>query len=221
MFVDVLEDTMLMDPSKLEAAITPRTRVILPVHLTGLCADMDPILEISRRHGLQVLEDAAQAHGARYKGRRAGSMGAAGCFSFYPGKNLGAFGEGGAVVTSDAALIARIKMIRDHGQEKKYIHQMEGYNGRLDAIQAAVLRIKLPHLDQANGMRRKHAARYRDLLGALPITICPDPSDCEQIYHLFQIRTKSRRQELLDFLSSKKHRVGAALSHSAPSAKGL
>lgn len=201
-FIDVNPATMQMAPSHLEDAITPRTRVILPVHLTGLCADMDPILQIARRRGLQVLEDACQAHGARYKGRRAGSMGTAGCFSFYPGKNLGACGEGGAVVSNDADLIARVKMLRDHGQKEKYIHEYEGYNGRLDSIQAAILRIKLRRLDEWNSARRRNAARYCDRLAGLPVELPLAPEGCEHVYHLFIIRS-DRRETLQQALSAR------------------
>src|SRR5438105_2229578 len=142
-FVDVDPDTWTMDPALIEAAITPRTKAILPVHLHGLMADMDPIMALARNNGLAVIEDAAQAHGAEYKGRRAGSIGHLGCFSFYPGKNLGAFGEGGAVVTSDPELAREIAMLRDWGQRGKYDHVLPGYNYRMDAIQGAVLNVKM------------------------------------------------------------------------------
>ena len=160
-FVDVDERTYTMDPAAiLEEAITSRTKAIIPVHLFGQPADMDPILEIARAHGLFVIEDAAQAHGAEYKGRRAGSLGDAGCFSFYPGKNLGAFGEAGAVVTGNDELQEKIRILRDHGQIRKYHHAMVGWNCRMDGIQAAVLRIKLRHLEKGNELRRSHAAQY-------------------------------------------------------------
>ena len=160
-FVDVDEKSGTMDPAALEAAITPKTRVIVPVHLYGQHADIDPILEIARARGIQVLEDAAQAHGAEYNGRRAGNHGAAAAsFSFYPGKNLGACGEAGAVVTADADLAARMRMLRDHGQAKKYHHAVEGYNARCDSLQAVALRIKLRHLDGWNEERRQAAAWY-------------------------------------------------------------
>ena len=159
--VDVDEKTYTMDPSKIEAAITPRTKAILPVHLYGQCADMDPILAIAKKHGLPVLEDAAQAHGAEYKGRRAGSMGVMGCFSFYPGKNLGAYGEGGAVVTSHPGYDKTIRMLRDWGTDKKYYHDLKGFNYRLEGIQGAVLGVKLRHIEVWTEKRRAAAKLYR------------------------------------------------------------
>src|SRR5262249_24537232 len=149
-FVDVDEQTYTMAGSSLERAITPRTKAVIPVHLFGQMADMDPILEVARHHGLYVIEDACQAHGAEYKGRRAGSIGDVGCFSFYPGKNLGAFGEAGSVVTNDDELRKKIQMLLDHGQSAKYRHSLIGRNARMDGIQAAVLRLKLAHLAEAN-----------------------------------------------------------------------
>ena len=146
-----------MDTGLLEHARTPRTKAVIPVHLYGQVADLDPIASFARKHGLYLIEDAAQAHGAEYKGRKAGSIGHAGCFSFYPGKNLGAFGEAGAVVTNDATLADRMRTLRDHGQVRKYYHSMVGWNCRMDGIQAAVLRIKLRHLDRMNQARRDHA----------------------------------------------------------------
>ncbi|HEY2103038.1 MAG TPA: DegT/DnrJ/EryC1/StrS family aminotransferase, partial [Chthoniobacterales bacterium] len=161
-FVDVDERTYTMDPGALSDALTSRTKAIVPVHLFGQPADMDPILKFARQHGLFVVEDAAQAHGADYKGRRAGSIGDVGCFSFYPGKNLGALGEAGAVVTNNAELRDKIRVLRDHGQVRKYQHAMVGWNCRMDAIQGACLTIKLRHLEQGNELRRKHALRYRE-----------------------------------------------------------
>ncbi|MBW1796072.1 MAG: DegT/DnrJ/EryC1/StrS family aminotransferase [Deltaproteobacteria bacterium] len=163
-FVDIDPETYNMDPTKIEAAITPKTRGIVPVHLYGQPADMDPILAIAERHGLWVVEDACQAHLAEYRDRKAGSMGIAAAFSFYPGKNMGACGEGGAVTTNDEDLAAKVRMLRDHGQAKKYYHDMEGYNGRCDALQAAALRVKLKHLPAWNEARRKNAKRYFELL---------------------------------------------------------
>src|ERR1700681_3829862 len=159
-FVDVDPVTWTMNPSLIEAAITPRTKAILPVHLHGLMADVDPIMEIARRHGLVVIEDAAQAHGAEYKGRRAGSIGDLGCFSFYPGKNLGAFGEGGAVVTNVPELARKISLLRDWGQEAKYNHVVAGYNYRMDGIQGAVLNVKMNYIESWTEARRSAAARY-------------------------------------------------------------
>ena len=159
-FVDIDEQNYTMDPAALVDAITSRTKAIIPVHLFGQVADMSPILEIAERRGIRVIEDAAQAHGAEYKGRKAGSLGDAGCFSFYPSKNLGAFGEGGAVLTKDSAVAGKLKMLRNHGQSARNRHTLVGWNSRLDGIQAAVLSVKLPHLDRENHMRSERAAYY-------------------------------------------------------------
>jgi dTDP-4-amino-4,6-dideoxygalactose transaminase len=181
-----------LDPARLEAAITPRTRVIMPVHLYGQCADMDPILEIARRHDLIVIEDAAQAHGAEYKGKRAGSMGALACFSFYPGKNLGAYGEGGAVVTRDPELYKLAKMLRDHGSSRKYHHELVGYNYRLEGIQGAVLGVKLRYLDDWNAARRDHANTYRRLLAGAGVGLPEEMEYGRPAYHIFPVFTPSR-----------------------------
>ncbi len=162
-FVDINEDTYLMDPALLEGAITLKTKAIIPVHLYGQMADMDPIMECARAHGLYVIEDACQAHGATYKGRRAGSIGDAGCFSFYPGKNLGAYGEGGAVVTDNQRIAERIAVLKDHGQSEKYYHSVIGWNDRMDGIQGAVLSVKLKYLEEWNAARRSNARLYSDL----------------------------------------------------------
>jgi dTDP-4-amino-4,6-dideoxygalactose transaminase len=192
-FVDVDEATYTMDPQRLEAAITPRTKAIIPVHLFGQTADMDPIMEIARARGLSVIEDACQAHGAEYKGRKAGSMGDAGCFSFYPGKNLGAYGEGGAVVTSHAELDRKIRMLRDHGQSKKYEHGMIGWNARMDGFQGAILSVKLRHLPRWNEDRRRNAARYGELLRKVDGVIVPKEARASRhIYHLYAIRVADR-----------------------------
>src|SRR4029453_7507458 len=172
-FVDVDENTFTMDPAELKKRLTERTKAIIPVHLFGQPADMDPILEFAHMHGLFVIEDAAQAHGAEYKGRQAGTMGDAGCFSFYPGKNLGAFGEAGAVVTNDAELKEKIKVLRDHGQAQKYYHSLMGWNCRMDGIQAAVLSIKLRHLEEANSLRRKHGAEYDQAFSEIDEVLTP------------------------------------------------
>jgi len=202
-FVDVDPGTCNMDPSKIEPAITDRTKAIIPVHLYGQPADMDSILDIANRHGLVVIEDACQAHGALNKGRKAGSIGLAGCFSFYPGKNLGAFGEGGAVVTQDEKIAKKIQMIRDHGQSKKYYHDMEGYNGRLDAIQAGVLRLKLKRLPSWNASRQKNAVYYNEKLADIPeIQLPVEAVFAKSVYHLYVIHT-DRRDELQKFLSEK------------------
>ena len=180
-----------------------RPKAVIPVHLYGQPADMDPILDIARQYDLVVIEDACQAHGASYKKRKAGSLGMAGCFSFYPGKNLGAFGEGGAVVTQDEDMAQKMRMIRDHGQARKYFHDLEGYNGRLDAIQAAVLRIKLKRLQDWNQSRRKNAALYTELLQDVPgITLPVEAGFAESVYHLYVILADNR-DGLQKFLSEK------------------
>lgn len=192
-FVDIDEHTYTMDPAKLEAAITMRTQAILPVHLFGQMADMDAILAIARRGGTPVVEDACQAHGAEYKGRKAGSLGVAGCFSFYPGKNLGAFGEAGAVVTDELEVRSRIQMLRDHGQVAKYIHAAIGWNARMDGIQAAVLSLKLRRLDAANAARREHAKLYNHLLEDEPRVIRPAVAPhCRHVYHVYAVRVPDR-----------------------------
>jgi dTDP-4-amino-4,6-dideoxygalactose transaminase len=192
-FVDVEQQTCTLDPALLEKAITPRTKAIMPVHLFGQVADMDPIMEIARRRGLFVVEDACQAHGAEYKGRRAGSIGHAGAFSFYPGKNLGALGEGGATVTNDSKLSQHMAMMRDHGQRKKYAHDLVGWNARMDGIQGAVLKIKLKHLDRANEARRQHAAIYSQLLAdEKAIRLPVEAAGRRHVWHLYAIRTPNR-----------------------------
>ncbi len=202
-FVDVVESTCNMDPEKLEGALTERTRAIIPVHLFGQPADMDPILEIARRHGLRVIEDACQAHGALYKGKKAGSMGEAGCFSFYPGKNLGAYGEAGAVVTNSEALAEKMRRFRDHGQARKYEHEMIGWNARMDGLQGAVLSAKLNHLEDWNDARRQHARLYGELLRDVQGIITPTEADyARHVYHIYAIRVKERDQ-LISWLAER------------------
>src|SRR6478609_2554516 len=185
-FVDVDENTFTMNPAELENSLTERTKAIIPVHLFGQPADMDPILAFARAHGLIVIEDAAQAHGAEYKGQKAGSLGHAGCFSFYPGKNLGAFGEAGAVVTNDDELDEKIRILRDHGQVRKYYHDVVGWNCRMDGIQGAVLRIKLKHLERGNELRRQHARRYFEALRQVEGVTPPAAADyAKHVYHIF------------------------------------
>ncbi|MEZ5276827.1 MAG: DegT/DnrJ/EryC1/StrS family aminotransferase [Opitutaceae bacterium] len=192
-FVDVDPKTWLMDAAKLEAAITPRTKAIMPVHLHGQTADMDAINTIACRHELPVVEDAAQAHGATNKGRKAGGMGIAAGFSYYPGKNLGAFGEAGAVTTNNDELARKIRILRDHGQVVKYEHDYIGWNGRMDGIQGAVLSIKLKHIDAANAARHRHATQYNELLGGIEgITIPTETKDNKHIYHVYAIRVENR-----------------------------
>lgn len=196
-FIDVDERTYTMDPALIERAITRKTKAIIPVHLYGQTADMDPILEIAQKHGLHVVEDACQAHGAEYKGRKAGTMGILGCFSFYPGKNLGAFGEAGAILTRDSALHDRLRMLRDHGQSAKYHHAMAGWNARMDGIQANVLRAKLKNLDRGNASRRIHARSYDRLLGGHQEIILPqEASHAHHVYHLYVIRIQNRDRVL-------------------------
>jgi dTDP-4-amino-4,6-dideoxygalactose transaminase len=212
-FVDINADTCLMDVSQIEAKITPKTKAILPVHLYGQCVDMDPLLEIARRHNLVVIEDACQAHGATYKGRKAGSMGDAAGFSFYFTKNMGAYGEAGMVTTRHPELARRVKMIRDHGSEKRYYHEMLGWNGRLDELQAAVLRIKLKHLETWNEQRRVNAAYYQQGLQETGIIAPVEASDNQHVYHLYVIRTPER-DALREFLSGKG--IGTGIHYPVP-----
>jgi dTDP-4-amino-4,6-dideoxygalactose transaminase len=199
-FVDVDPRTFTMDPAAIESAITGRTRAILPVHLYGQPADMDPILEVARRHGLVVIEDAAQAHGAEYRGKRVGSIGDLGCFSFYPGKNLGAYGEGGMVTTGNPEYARTLRMLRDWGAERKYHHELRGFNYRLEGIQGAVLRVKLRHLEQWTEARRAAAARYDRLLADSGIPTPWAEPYARHVYHLYVIRTTARAawQQALD-----------------------
>jgi dTDP-4-amino-4,6-dideoxygalactose transaminase len=202
-FVDVEEQTSNMNPALIQTAITKKTKAIIPVHLFGQPSDMDPILEIAGKNNLYVVEDACQAHGAEYKGRKAGSMGNTGCFSFYPGKNLGAYGEGGAIVTNDDALAAKMRMFRDHGQAKKYYHDIIGWNARLDGIQGAVLNVKLKYLNSWNDARRKHAKDYTAGLSAVKDMILPLEADyARHVYHIYAIRVKDR-DKLMAFLGEK------------------
>lgn len=190
--VEPLESTYNIDPALIETAITPRTKVILPVHLYGQPADMDPIISIARRHGLQVLEDGAQAHGARYKGKRIGAHGDAVAWSFYPSKNLGALGDGGAVTTDDSDLADRIRVLRNYGSRVKYVNEVLGYNSRLDSIQAAVLRVKLGHLDDWNARRTVLARQYLQALAGSSLVLPQVPGSTEPAWHLFVVRHPMR-----------------------------
>jgi dTDP-4-amino-4,6-dideoxygalactose transaminase len=191
-FVDIDEATHNMDPNLLEAAITGKTKAVIPVHLFGQPADMDSLLAVARKYDLFVLEDACQAHGAEYKGKRTGSLADAGAFSFYPGKNLGAYGEAGAVTTDDADLAAKMKMIRDHGQAAKYYHDVVGWNGRMDGFQGAVLSVKLKYLNQWNEGRRKNAELYSQNLSGVEGIIIPEEADfARHVYHLYAIRVQN------------------------------
>lgn len=202
-FVDVDSKTHTMNPELIEKSITPKTKAIIPVHLFGQTADMDPIMEIARKHNLYVIEDACQAHGAKYNGKPAGSIGDAGCFSFYPGKNLGAFGEAGAVTTNNKELYEAAKVIRDHGQDKKYYHKVVGWNARMDGIQGAVLRVKLKNLAERNDARRRHAALYNTLLSGVDGIVTPTEADyAMHVYHIYAIQCQNR-DSLLESLAAK------------------
>lgn len=202
-FVDIDRATYNMDPNLLESAITPKTKAIIPVHLYGQMADMDPIMKIARAHNLSVIEDACQAHGATYKGRVAGTIGDAGCFSFYPGKNLGAYGEAGAIVTSNDQLDQKIRILRDHGQSKKYHHKFIGWNARMDGFQGAVLSVKLKHLSEWNEARRQNAKLYHGLLNGFENIVLPKEADYNKhIYHVYSLRMKNR-DAVIDGLSKK------------------
>lgn len=201
-FVDIDPATYTMDPEHVARAITPRTKAILPVHLYGQCSDMDPLLDLARKHDLWVIEDACQAHGAIYKGRLAGSMGHLGCFSFYPSKNLGACGDGGAITTNDGDLAKRLRLLRNYGQTSKYRHEQIGYNSRLDELQAAVLNIKLRYLDEWNQARTRFADQYDEMLNGSNVTL-PQVADWgRSVFHLYVIRT-TRRDELQQHLHRK------------------
>jgi dTDP-4-amino-4,6-dideoxygalactose transaminase len=192
-FVDIDPESYTMDARRLEGAITKQTKAVLPIHLYGQAADMDPILAIARRHGLVVIEDAAQAHGAEYKGRRVGAIGDLGCFSFYPGKNLGAYGEGGMVTTNNSGYAKTIRMLRDWGQARKYEHSLRGYNYRMDGLQGAVLRVKLRYLEAWTEARRKNAARYNELLSNNGIQTPRQMPYARHVYHIYPIRTPHRK----------------------------
>ena len=202
-FVDINVDTYCLDVSKIEEKITQKTKAILPVHLYGHPADMDPIMEIAKRYALFVIEDACQAHGAKYHGKKVGSIGDLGCFSFYPTKNLGAYGDGGMIVTTNEELAERLRKLRNYGQPQKYFHDFVGVNSRLDEIQAAVLRIKLRHLDEWNHRRRKLAELYNELLCDSGIFLPVEKEYAEHVYHLYVIRTEER-DRLLQQLSKSK-----------------
>ncbi len=199
--VDIHPESFNLDPAKLEAAITPHTKAVIPVHLYGQAADLDPILAIARRHGLAVVEDAAQAHGAEYRGKRVGALGALGCFSFYPTKNLGAYGDGGMVVTNDAALAERLRLLRQYGWKERYQSSIQGANSRLDELQAAILRVKLRHLDGWNQARRHLASLYDRLLAGGPVVTPQEMAYGRHVYHLYVVRSP-HRQELQSYLTS-------------------
>ncbi len=192
-FADIEPESLTMDVASLEAAITSRTRAIMPVHLYGQVADMEGILDVGRRYGLPVIEDACQAHGAEYRGLRAGSIGDIGCFSFYPAKNLGAYGEGGAITTNDGGLAHQMRLLRNWGAEQKYVHSMKGYNYRLPELQAAVLRVKLSRLEEWTEARRAHARLYDELLDGLAVTPLELPAR-RHAYHVYAVQVQDRSQ---------------------------
>ena len=206
-FVDINPVSYTIDVTQIEKAITERTKAILPVHLYGQPADMEPIMEIARRHGLTVIEDAAQAHGADYKGQRVGSIGDIGCFSFYPGKNLGAYGEGGMAVTNNPEYIHTMQMLRDWGQERRYHHVLKGYNYRMDGIQGAILRVKLRYIEAWTEARRKHAAQYDKLLAKCGVGIPAVMPYSRHVYHVYAIRT-SQRDSLQQSLQEQEIQTG-------------
>ena len=213
-FVDIDPVTYTMDPGAIAAVLSTRTRVILPVHLFGQAADMGPIMELAREHGLRVIEDAAQAHGAEWNGCRAGSLADAGCFSFYPAKNLGGFGEGGAVTTDDADMAGTLRMLRDHGQSRKHKHELIGWNSRMDELQAAVLGIKLRHLDEDNRIRRHHAQRYAQALAGIDeVTLPVARRGTLHAWHDYALRVRRRSRLLSDF---RRHGIGYGLHYPLP-----
>ncbi|MDQ2867377.1 MAG: DegT/DnrJ/EryC1/StrS family aminotransferase [Verrucomicrobiota bacterium] len=213
-FVDVDDKNYTMDPARIESAITPRTKAIIPVHLFGHPAEMDAILQIARDHNLLVVEDAAQAHGAEYKRRKVGTIGDVGCFSFYPGKNLGAMGEAGAVVTNNEETYEKIRMLRDHGQSTKYHHDLVGWNCRMDGLQAAILSVKLQYLERNNLLRRSHAAHYNSLFADVEEISTPTESrHARHVYHIYSIQTTDR-DEMMQLL--KERGIGCAVHYPIP-----
>lgn len=201
-YVDIDPRTFNIDPSRIESAITPRTKAIIPVHLYGQPADMDPLCDLARRHAIPVIEDAAQAMGASYHGRKVCALGTIGCISFFPSKNLGCFGDGGMVVTNDPALAESMRVIASHGSRVRYYHEVLGLNSRLDTLQAAILSAKLPHLEEYNTARRKAAARYNELLSGLPVTVPYVAPGVDHIFHQYTLRVP-RRDALSTFFREK------------------
>lgn len=212
-FVDIEPDFFTIDPNRIEEAVTPKTKAILPVHLYGQPADMEPVLEIAQKHHLRIIEDCAQAHGATYKGKRAGSLGDLGCFSFYPTKNLGAIGDGGMVVANDKELAKKARLLREYGWAERYISHIPGWNTRLDEIQAAVLRVKLKHLDEDNAKRGYLAEIYNQELGRGDLILPEQRKNSTHVYHLYVIRSP-KRDELLAFLKDKG--IGASIHYPLP-----
>jgi dTDP-4-amino-4,6-dideoxygalactose transaminase len=206
-FVDIDPKTYLIDPNKIEAAITPKTKAILPVHLYGQACDMDAIMAIAKKHGLIVIEDACQAHGAEWNGSRVGGIGDLAAFSFYPGKNLGAYGEGGMVTTNNAEYARTIRMLRDWGAEKKYMHELKGYNMRLEGMQGAILRVKLKYLEKWTEARRAAAERYNQLFAGSGVPTPYVRNEARHVYHIYSTRT-TKRQEWQDALNAKGIQTG-------------
>jgi dTDP-4-amino-4,6-dideoxygalactose transaminase len=212
-FVDIDPLGFTIDPAKIAAKLTSRTKAILPVHLYGQPADMDPIMAIARQHGLMVIEDAAQAHGAEYKGRRVGSIGDLGCFSFYPGKNLGAYGEGGAVTTNNPELARTVRILRDWGAERRYHHDLKGFNYRLEGVQGAVLRVKMAYIEQWTEARRAVAARYDAALTALGVNTPAALPAMRHVYHIYAVRD-AQRDALQSFMHD--HGVSTGIHYPIP-----
>jgi len=209
-FVDIDPQTYTIDVSKIEEKITEKTKAIIPVHLYGQPADMDHIIRLAEKYNLKTIEDAAQSHGAEYKGKKVGSIGDVGCFSFYPGKNLGAYGDAGIVTTNNEKIAEKLKLLRNHGRiNKKYEHEIEGYSSRLDNLQAAILRVKLKYLNKWNDMRRSNAKKYSELLSNIDGIITPYEADyAKHVYHLYVIRTEKERDRLKEELKSKRIATG-------------
>jgi dTDP-4-amino-4,6-dideoxygalactose transaminase len=215
-FVDVDPASYTMVPDRLESRLTAQTKAVVPVHLYGQAADLDSIFEIAQRHGLTVVEDCAQAHGAEYKGQRVGSFGRVACFSFYPTKNLGAYGDGGMVITGDGALARKVRLLRQYGWEKRYVSSLRGLNSRLDEIQAAILRVKLKHLDEWNEARRARARLYDELLAGSGVATPTEMDYGQHVYHLYVVRCPRRasRDELKSYLAER--RVGTGIHYPVP-----
>jgi dTDP-4-amino-4,6-dideoxygalactose transaminase len=211
--VDVDPLTCNIDPDAVRSAITPKTKAIMPVHLYGMPAEMDSILDLARQYNLAVMEDACQAHGARYKGRRTGSLGHAAAFSFYPGKNLGAYGDGGAIVTNDVALADKLRAMRNYGQSSKYIHTTKGFNRRLDSLQAAILRVKLRHLEDWNALRAQHACKYLRLLDGSGVVLPAMSPHADSAWHLYVVRS-AQRDEMKSHLAS--HGITTGMHYPTP-----
>ncbi len=212
-FVDIDPDTYNLDPSLLEQAITPRTRAIIPVHLYGQPADMPRILAVARAHDLFVIEDAAQAHGATWDGQRAGTLGDIACFSFYPGKNLGAYGDAGAVTTNRADLAEQVRLLRNHGRRDKYVHEVPGFGERIDTLQAAILRAKLPHLAAWTAARRRLAARYDQLLAGMGLILPQVAAAADPVWHLYVVRCPDRDALLAEL---NRRGIGAGVHYPLP-----